>query len=250
MPRFFCNNISNDGAVLSSEDEAHIKKALRMKVGDRLTLCDGNGNDYACELLQVSESVSVKVLSISQNKAEPQTAITLYQCLPKGDKLEFILQKAVELGVRRFVPVLSRYCVARPETAAFEKKLDRLRKIALEAAKQSGRGRLCEISSLLTFNQAVEEASASLSRPTSPLNKNSAALIFYEGGGERVCKLVSSEAPAVSLFVGSEGGFCEEEIALAAAAGIKSATLGKLILRCETAPIVGITLTLHATEQI
>lgn len=237
MPRFFCDNIINNKPVISGEDAKHISKVLRMRVGDVLTINDMQGFDYECEIEDISDIVSLNVVSKKKNQTEPTVKITLFQCLPKGDKLDFIIQKAVELGAYRIVPVTSKFCVAKADSEGFSKKLQRLNKIALEAAKQSGRGIIPEVLNILTFKEAVEIAKAECKR----------SLICYEGGGERIFDAVSVDDEQVFIFVGSEGGFSEEEIKLAAENGIIPVTLGKLILRCETAPIASITLVLNKT---
>ncbi|MEG0691788.1 MAG: RsmE family RNA methyltransferase, partial [Oscillospiraceae bacterium] len=135
-------------------------------------------------------------------------------------------------------PVASKFCIAKADKESFHKKLLRYNKIALEAAKQSGRGIIPEVLSIISFREAVDTT------------KNTKAIIFYEGGGNRVCNLVDENSTEVSIFVGSEGGFCEDEIAMALANGIATATLGKLILRCETAPIAGVTLVLNSTHNM
>ena len=149
--------------------------------------------------------------------------VTLYQAFPKGDKMDFIIQKAVELGVSRVVPVLTRRCVARPDPKAMTGKLTRFSRIALEAAKQSGRGRIPQIGELVGFDSAVKMAASD------PLS-----LFFYEGGGRPLSQLLSPQVKSLSLFVGSEGGFDPEEVELAAKAGLIPVTLGPRILRCET----------------
>lgn len=235
MPRFFSTEILDKTAFLSAEDSKHIAKVLRLKEGDRVTLCNGMGTDYNCTIKQIADKVELSILSEEKNFSEPAVNITLYQCLPKGDKLEFIVQKAVELGAFEIVPIMSKYCVSKSNEKDFEKKRERLQKIAFEAAKQSGRGVIPRVGGLLTFKQAV----ATVSKTN--------AILFYEGGGKKVGEIIEkfNKNESISVFVGSEGGFCEEEIILAKENGIETATLGKLILRCETAPIVGLTLVLH-----
>ncbi|MFZ2537628.1 MAG: RsmE family RNA methyltransferase [Oscillospiraceae bacterium] len=238
MPRFFCNEIYENEAHIVGDDAKHISKVLRMREGEPLTINDMQGFDYDCEVLELGEVVKLHILRKYKNETEPSVKITLYQCLPKGDKLDFIIQKAVELGVCTIVPVASKFCVAKADKDTFEKKLLRYNKIAFEAAKQSGRGIIPEVLSIISFRDAVLRA------------KNTNSIIFYEHGGERVCNLVSEDVKEVSMFIGSEGGFCEDEVQLALQNGIAAATLGKLILRCETAPIAGLALVLSSTENM
>ncbi len=238
MPRFFCDKIYENEAHITGDDAKHISKVLRMREGENLTINDMQGFNYDCEVLELGEVIRLNIISKYKNETEPSVKITLYQCLPKGDKFDFIIQKAVELGVCRIVPVASKFCVAKADKATFDKKLLRYNKIALEAAKQSGRGIIPEVLSIITFRDAVLKA------------KDTNSIIFYERGGERVCNLVDEDCKEVSMFVGSEGGFSEDEIQFALENGISTATLGKLILRCETAPIVGVTLVLNSTKNM
>ena len=135
MPRFFLENINTDNPVLTGEDARHIGRSLRMKPGEKITVCSC-GTDYFCEISSITEDTVF--LNIKEQKlcsAEPSVDLTLFQAIPKQDKLEHIIQKSVELGVSKIVPVLTRRCVSRPDKKDFEKKLVRLNKIALEAAK-------------------------------------------------------------------------------------------------------------------
>lgn len=243
MPRFFCEEIDGEHATIRGEDARHLTRVLRARVGEPLTLCDLHGFDYDCVVAEVdADCVSLTVLKRYPNETEPSARITLYQALPKGDKLDFIVQKATELGAAEIVPVLTQHCVARADSKSFSKKRVRLQKIALEAAKQSGRGIIPTVSDILNFDQMLAEFEE---RGT-----EGPALVFYEGGGAHVDELVPAGAKSASLLIGSEGGFSEEEIARCEAVGIHAATLGRRILRCETAPIAAITLALHAAGEL
>lgn len=144
MPRFFVDQQPQDGVLtLTGENAHHAGRVLRLRVGEGVTLCDGAGMDFDCTVEAVEkEAVTCRVVSCHAADTEPKQSITLFMALPKGDKMEFIVQKAVELGVSRIVPYLSKNCVSRPDKT--EKKVERWRKIAAEAAKQCGRGRLPE----------------------------------------------------------------------------------------------------------
>ncbi|MEG2813444.1 MAG: RsmE family RNA methyltransferase [Oscillospiraceae bacterium] len=238
MPRFFSENIENDVITLSKEDEKHITKVLRYKTGDTVTVCDKNGTDYICEVNNFTDEFSLKTLTKQKNNTEPSCKITLYQALPKSDKMEFIIKKAVELGVTRVVPILTKYCVSRPTKEDFAKKLVRYQKIAYEASKQCGRGIIPEICQLETFENAVTKRFEGQS------------ILYYEKGGENTNRIIRQDTTNCNLFIGSEGGFFEEEIEFAKKNDIKIGTLGKLILRCETAPIVSISLVLNATGNM
>ena len=149
MPRFFVDSVESDTVEITGGDARHIALSLRMKIGERLVLCDGNGREAECEIKEICpESVVLSVVSRCDSKAEPKTEVILYQALPKFDKFEYIVQKSVELGVSRIVPVLTSRCISRPDEKTMAKKIERLQKIADEAAKQSGRGRLPKVSGL------------------------------------------------------------------------------------------------------
>lgn len=239
MPRFFCDNVSNDRITLMGEDAAHLSRSLRVRIGEEVTVCDGKRTDYFCTVESVSpESVTLTVREQAVCGTEPKQAITLYQALPKGDKLDFIVQKAVELGASRIVPVQTRFCVVKSDARSFEKKRARLQKIALEAAKQCGRGIIPEVWSLLSFKEAANE----LGRQH--------GFVCYEKGGETIGTLMEKRNCSASVLIGSEGGFSEEEIQLLTNQNVLCATLGKRILRCETAPLAALTLILHTLGEL
>jgi len=140
LPRFFIEDINSETAIISGADATHISKSLRMKVGEGITLCDMKGTDYFCEIQSIAEIVICRVVSTEKSKTEPSVKVTLYQAIPKLDKFEMIIQKAVELGVHEIVPVLTNRCISRPDSKTMGKKIERFSKISYEAAKQSGRG--------------------------------------------------------------------------------------------------------------
>ena len=172
------------------------------------------------------DTLTLRVVERRPSRGELPCRVSLYQALPKGDKLELIVQKAVELGAAEIVPVLTRRCVSRPDSRAVEKKRERLQKIALEAAKQSGRGVVPQVAPLLDFPAALAE----MARAACPL-------FFYEGGGEPLGKALSARPGSIALMVGPEGGFDPAEAQAARDAGLRVCTLGPRILRCETAPL-------------
>ena len=237
MPRFFTAPIDGDRALITGEDASHITRSLRLRPGEAVTLCDGSGFDYRARILETGDPVVLELLEKLPSSTEPRARLTLFQALPKGDKMEFIIQKSVELGVHRIVPLLTSRCISRPDPKSMEKKLVRYRKIAAEAAKQSGRAIIPEVPPLVT----LEEAGQLLPVP---------APVFYEGGGQRLASLVSPGAAEWAVFVGSEGGFAAEEIDFLARHGVVRATLGARILRCETAPICGLSVMLSLLGDI
>jgi len=199
---------------------------------------DKQGTDYECNISSIDDMVELEILSSKPNETEPSVLITLYQALPKADKLEFIIQKAVELGVTRIVPMLSKYCVSRMDENSFEKKLTRYNKIAFEAAKQSGRGIIPQVTNILNFEQAINKC------------EDGCSILYYEHGGNRTNDIIDTNVNKVNIYIGSEGGFSEKEVSYAVEKGVHIGTLGKLILRCETAPIAALTLVLNSTNNM
>lgn len=230
MPRFFVDDISGEKAVIAGTDGRHIARSLRMKTGEVLTLCDGKGMDYSCEIENINgDEVLVNILSSCVSVSEPTLRVTVYQGLPKADKMDSIVQKSVEVGAAAIVPVMTARCVSRPDEKSMHKKTERWQKIAEEAAKQSGRGIIPQVHDLIDFKEAVRQAS-----------KNGKMVLFYEGGGESLSRLITSESGNLSVFIGSEGGFEPDEVAFFTSLGGRTATLGTRILRTETAPIAAL----------
>lgn len=242
MPRFFVEskNIFDTYIVICGDDARHIGRSLRMKLSDKITVCCQN-TDYECEIKSISDKeVVAQIISKNKTKSEPDISLTLFQAVPKSDKLEFIVQKAVELGAARIVPVLTRRCVAKYDEKSFKKKLLRLRRIAEEAAKQSGRGSIPEVCNIIDIESYYNN-----------LQNFDLSLVCYEGGGKRfneVKELDSSKN--ISLFIGSEGGFDESEVEKAKENGAVPITLGSRILRCETAPVCAISIIMNLSGNI
>ena len=238
MPRFFIDGTADGRAYIAGADALHIAKALRMRPGEALTLCDGKGTDFDGVLETVTDrQVTVRISASRPSQAEPTLAVTLYQGLPKGDKMDWIIQKAVELGVTAVVPVAARRSVARLEGEA-DKKQERWQRIAAEAAGQCGRGMLPSVERPLSWSQALSRLSGE------------PALVFYEGGGRPLRELVTPSTRRLSVFVGPEGGFDPEEIDAIRRQGGGVATLGPRILRCETAPLAALTLLMHLSGNM
>ena len=231
MPRFFVpsDQITEDAIRITGDDAYHIARSLRMAVGDTLTVADMHGGEYTCRLTKIrDEECTLAPLAYQASTSEPPYALTLYMALPKGDKLETVIQKAVELGAVRIVPFSSSRCIKKPKADKQEERTRRLCRIAAEAAKQCGRAALPEVSDPVEYADMLAQASAA-----------DLALFCYEGDGTRPMKELLSETPAprtVSVVVGSEGGFSLEEAETARAMGLHMTGLGRRILRCETAP--------------
>ena len=242
MPRFFIDFPCSPGelVVVDGENGKHIARSLRMHPGEEIVLCDGNGSDFSGVIDHIEgNSVSCRILSTQKNPAEPSLHVTLLQCLTKGDKMELVIQKAVELGVSEIIPVLSTRCISRPDPSSMEKKLERWQKIALEAAKQSGRGMIPKLHSLLDFSKALETAA-----------QYEPYLFFYEGGGESLHTSISPSCTRTAIMIGPEGGFESCEADAASNAGAKIVTLGPRILRTETAPLAALACVMFATGNI
>ncbi len=231
MPRFFTpSDCMEDGIIrIKGDDAFHIARSLRMAEGDTLTVCDMHGVEHTCRLTRIrDEECECEILESKNGDTEPPIHITLYMAYPKGDKLETVVQKAVELGAARIVPFESSRCIKRPKAEKADKNAARLQRIAEEAAKQCGRSRLPVVERPMTFEAMLSEA-ASADLP----------IFCYEGDGTRSLKDILTEnanAKTASVIVGCEGGFSLGEAEAAASAGCISANLGKRILRCETAP--------------
>lgn len=230
VPKFFVpqESIRGGEAWISGADAAHIARVLRMRVGDHLTLCDGAGTDYTCEIRALDpEQVALTILQACPCKAEPDVSMTLFMALPKGDKMEYVIQKSVELGVKRIVPFAASRCVVRLSEKDAEKKTLRWQKIAHAAAKQSGRGIVPEVCKPIGMN----EVCAAVSEFELPL-------FCYECEEQTSLKSALSAKPfqTACVVIGPEGGFDQAEVQQARDAGFCVVSLGKRILRCETAP--------------
>lgn len=228
MHRFFVSpdNINNNSVTISGEDVAHLSKVLRLREGENIIVCDSAGIDYECRIESISKTEAVaSVISSTPNIAEPPINITIYQGLPKSDKMDYIVQKCVELGVNKIVPVITKRAVAIPRDG--DKKILRWQRIASEAAKQCGRGVLPQIGEIAEFKTIVKNV----------VLEDNLNIIPYEN--EKSFKLKNALKPVknINIFIGPEGGFDPEEIELAMTSGIQPVTLGPRILRTETAPI-------------
>ncbi len=232
MRRFFTEpqNIK-DGIIEIFEDSRHIEKVLRMTCGEHILVFDGTGVEYTAELVAIEKNICrAKVLSQEISLSEPKTKITLFQGIPKSGKMELIVQKAVELGVSRIVPVIMERCVVKINSkSAGAEKSSRWNKVSVEASKQCGRGVVPFVSEPVGFKEAVEQ-----------MKQLDLAIMPYEElghQGKTGLKALLNEnnsAVEIGVVVGPEGGFSEEEAACAIENGIKTVGLGKRILRTET----------------
>ena len=232
MPRFFVTSQQiEDGVVtLTGDDARHISRALRMAAGERITVCDMTRTEYECELFAfLPDSVKARVISSCESATEPPVHITLYQALPKGDKFDSVIQKAVECGVSRIVPFESERCVVRVKPEAEAHKTERRLRIAHEAAKQCGRGILPEVLPTVRFEEMLTAAAEA-----------DTVLFCYEGDGTvPIGKLLRTreikKGSRLAIVIGSEGGFSLAEAQKATENGFLMTGLGARILRTETA---------------
>lgn len=244
MPRFFMagTNIARGAAVIKGSDADHIK-VLRMKLGDELIVCDGKGTDHKCRIRRFGDGeVEAEVFESSPCPAEPDVRCTVLCGLPKGERADYIVQKCTESGASEIVFFLCRRCVARPDGKNLQKKVVRFQRIAEEAAKQSGRGIIPQVSAVETFAEALNIAV-----------KTDLPLFLYETGERTELKTAIEQAgkiAAAAVMTGPEGGFEKFEADLAAAAGMKVCSMGARILRCETAPVAALTALMYATGNM
>ena len=224
-------------------DVNHIENVLRMKQGEELTVSDGFGSEYRCSAQEfLPETVKVKILEKSRVSSELRSEITLFQCLPKGDKMELIIQKAVELGAYSVVPVETKRCVVKLDEKKAAKKTARWQQIAESAAKQSKRMLIPEVKKAMSWKEAIAFA-----------KELDVLLIPYElaKGMKETREILAAIEPgqSVGIFIGPEGGFEEEEVQAAMEAGAKPVTLGKRILRTETAGMTMLSILMFTLEK-
>ncbi len=227
MPRFFVasENITDTHIKITGEDVAHIKRVLRMKPGETLELCDSKGFDYETVIEEISDKeITSLILKKEKSETEPPIKVTLFQGLPKASKMDYIIQKTTELGIYEIVPCSLNRCVSKPEGT---KKTERWQKISEAAAKQSGRGIVPKIHEPVKLKDAIEMMKA-----------QDLCLAPYECEENTSLKsvLCSQKNPeTVGFIIGPEGGFDKSEIELLQKEGITPVSLGKRILRTETA---------------
>ena len=245
MHRFFAEpgQIGEKEIVITGADVNHIRNVLRMRTGEEVLIADGRGAEYRCKLTDLSENeVRAQILWKLDGNAELASAVTLFQGLPKSDKMDLIVQKCVELGVDRIVPVSTKRAVVKLDAKKEQTRLKRWNTISESAAKQSGRGVIPEVSGVMSFGKALEEA-----------KKLDVLLIPYERAENmaETRRVMGSIQPgqSVGIFIGPEGGFEESEVEEAVAAGAKAITLGKRILRTETAGLAVMSMLSYLLEE-
>lgn len=245
MHHFFAEPSQIKGGIVCIEgtDVNHMKNVLRMKAGEKVEISDGQGIEYLCEVDRYEEEyVFLRIISAGRVEAELPSRIFLFQGLPKGDKMELIIQKAVELGVYQIIPTSTKRAVVKLDAKKAGKKTERWNAIALSAAKQSGRSRIPQVMPVLSFREALERA-----------RELDVVMIPYEQaeGMEKTKEIISAVRPGqdVGIFIGPEGGFEENEVEKAIQSGAHSITLGKRILRTETAGLAILSILMYHLEN-
>lgn len=226
--------------LLTGSEYNHMVNVMRMKEGDNAIICLGDGKDNLCQIVKISKGEArLKLLETVPNLTTPKTKITLYQAIPKGDKIELIVQKCTELGIYKIVPMLTDYTQVKENS----NKIERLRKIAVEASKQCGRANASKIEETTTLIEAAKD-----------LSGYDAIIMPYENEKEVSLKQVLRSLPSkeqglsLAVFIGSEGGFSVKEVELIKSLGGHTATLGTRILRAETAAITTVAIIMHELE--
>lgn len=237
-------NTSLQTVTIEGSDVNHIKNVLRMKIGEEMLISDGTGNDYMCEIDEFdgNERVIAKITQKQFSGTELPSRIYLFQGLPKSDKMELIIQKAVELGVYQIIPVSTKRTVVKLDGKKEKSKIERYNKIAESAAKQSRRSVIPEVTGVMTLKQAVEYA-----------KEFELCMIPYENYKDmtqtkEVLEKVDKNQ-RIGIFIGPEGGFDESEVKLCVEAGISRISLGKRILRTETAGLMIVSVIMFALEE-
>jgi 16S rRNA (uracil1498-N3)-methyltransferase len=251
MQRYFIppERLVSGKAVIEGNDARHLALVMRARVGDRIVVSDGRGRTVLAEIAELDKTkVTATVIEPLPADAEPAVHVWIAQSLPKGDKMETVIQKCTEIGATRIIPFLSERTVVRYNPPAEEKRLQRWRKIAKEAAEQAHRDKVPEIEAPMTWKQLLQAASDA-----------DAALFCYEREngrtiGEQLKRLFSREAEkpvrTVLIVVGPEGGFTEREAREAEAAGIVPVSMGRRILRAETAGMVALACILYEAGEM
>lgn len=242
MTRFFISpeEMMNNFLILTGENANHAK-VLRIKAGERVIVCDGAGKECVCTVSDISpDQISLVVDNVQISETEACVKASVYMAFSKGDKLEHVIQKATELGAYEIVAFPSARCVSKPDEKSLKKKLERWQKIAASAAEQSGRGRIPDVVVLNSYAHALERAAqADLS------------ILFYENEQATTLHMAleKNSFSTISLLTGPEGGLEPSEVDQALNAGLSVCTLGKRILRCETAPLCALSAVMYHTGE-
>ncbi|MBQ1793196.1 MAG: 16S rRNA (uracil(1498)-N(3))-methyltransferase [Peptostreptococcaceae bacterium] len=246
MDRFFVDkkniNIENNTCIIEGEDVKHISKVLRCRIGEELEVCDNNNNEYICEITNIDKNqVELNILEKVDIQRESDLKIKVYQGLPKGPKMEMILQKLTEVGVDEIILVQTKRTVVKVDDKKEDKKLERWERIIYEAAKQSKRGKIPTLRGVLTFKEALAD-----------MKENDFNIAPYENEKTKSIKqaIKGVNINNIGIFVGPEGGFEETEIEAIEEIGGQSVSLGPRILRTETASLVASSIVLYELSDL
>ena len=242
MSRFFIagSNIKGGTAIIRGRDAEHVH-VLRLRPGEDMVICDGQGTDYKCRLVKADkEEVEAEVLEVVRCPAEPSVRVTVLCGLPKGDRTDYIIQKSVEAGAHEILFFHAKRCIAKPDEP--EKKLGRWQRIAEEAAKQSGRGVIPQVGWAGEFVDVLNLA----------IQKDLALFLYETGEREPLDQVLEAnrQIRSAAVITGPEGGFEPFEADLARISGLHVCSMGERILRCETAPVVALTALMYATGNL
>ena len=245
MHHFFVepSDVGDSFISIKGQDVNHIRNVLRMKIGEEILISDGTGKDYVCEVAELSDDiVTAKITDFLAEGRELKTELYLFQGLPKSDKMELIIQKAVELGVKAIIPVSTSRSIVKLDGKKEESKIKRWQAISESAAKQSKRGIIPEVKSIMSFKEAINY-----------VNDFDVKIIPYENANNmaETKQIVSSikEKMKVAIFIGPEGGFADSEIDYALEKDVKPISLGKRILRTETAGMTILSVIMFNIEE-
>ena len=245
MYRFFVDPSACGGETIriTGNDVNHMKNVLRLRRGEEVVVSNGENREYVCEIKEYTDSEAILcIVDVLGTHTELPTAITLYQGFPKTGKWEWIIQKAVELGAVRIVPVMTKRSVVKLDDHKAAKKVERYNAIACQAAKQSQRGVIPTVERVMSFTEALEDA-----------RQLDMTIIPYEEATDMIhAKQVIRQIygkRTLGIFIGPEGGFEEQEVRAAQAIGAESITLGKRILRTETAGLTALSIIMFELES-
>ncbi|TCW37699.1 16S rRNA (uracil(1498)-N(3))-methyltransferase [Laceyella sacchari] len=242
MQRYFIaqEQIVETSIRLVGDDVHHIKNVMRNKPGDRIICCAGQGLDYLAEIESIDgDQIIARIVERTPSRGEPRTKVLIAQSLPKGDKLEWILQKGTELGASAFLPFSSERSIVKIDARKIGKKRERWERIVKEAAEQAHRGKLPTVATPMSWKALLQE-----------IGNRECAWIAYEKGGLPLAEAMASAKDEILLIVGPEGGFTESEIEEAKEAGAVPISLGSRILRTETAPLMALSCILFARQDL
>ena len=246
MDRFFVEkknvNLENNTCIIEGEDVKHISKVLRCRVGEELEICDNDNNEYICEITNIDKSqVDLNILKRVDIKRESDLKIKVYQGLPKGPKMEMILQKLTEVGVDEIILVQTKRTVVKVDDKKEDKKIERWERIIYEAAKQSKRGKIPKLRGVLSFKEALAD-----------MKENDFNIVPYENEKTKMIKqaIKGKDINNIGIFVGPEGGFEDTEINAIEEIGGQSVSLGPRILRTETASLVASSIVLYELSDL